>query len=148
MKKTDLAYLAGIFDGEGSIVIHKNKPIKRMVNPTYVIEANVYNTNEWIIRQFHFSFGGGVHLQKRQMPSTHSGKCPIWVWQISANKALPFLKTLLPYLKLKRGQVEIAIKFQEEKVRKRYRRSDEKDLAIAEATKLLISNLNKGKQPK
>ena len=146
MKKTDLAYFAGILDGEGSIVIHKNKPQTQRgsINPTYVIEVNLTNTNEWIVRQFHFSFGGNVYLNKRKTDKTQN----IWVWQISANKALPFLKTLLPYLKLKRGQVEIAIKFQEEKVRKRYRRSDEKDLAIAEATKLLISNLNKGKQPK
>ena len=141
MKKTDLAYMAGIFDGEGCIVIHKSKPRQRGINPSYVIEINLANTNEWIVRQFHFSFGGNVYLRKRQTETSRE----IWAWQISANQALLCLKTLLPYLKLKRGQAEIAIKFQEEKIKRHFRLLDNKDLVIAEANKILISNLNKGR---
>jgi len=142
MKKTDLAYLAGIFDGEGCIVIHKRKTGKGILHPGYHIEVNLANTNEWIVRQFQFSFGGNIYLRKKQTCQSRT----IWAWQVSARKALDFLAVIKAYLKLKRAQAEIAITFQSSKTRGGSRPLSEKELAVAEASKILISNLNKGKK--
>ncbi len=146
MRKIDIAYFAGVFDGEGCIIIHKSKSKAKSPNYSYVAEVNLANTNEWIVRQFHFSFGGGCYLRKKQGEHTRQ----IWAWQIGANKAADFLEIILPYLRIKKAQAEIALGFQRHKRHsnpKGGKRVTEKELAIAEATKLLISNLNKGKQP-
>lgn len=141
MKRIELAYLAGMFDGEGSIIIHKHKAKKSSHHDAYVVEACLGNTNEWIVRQFQFSFGGNVYLRKKQTEQTQA----IWAWQISANKAIPFLTTIIPFLKLKKTQAEIGLKFQESKSKKRRAKPvSQEELTVAEAAKILISNLNKG----
>ncbi len=110
MKKTDLAYLAGIFDGEGCIVIHDRKYVRKdgEISIHAYAEVNLANTNEWIVRQFFFAFGVNVYLRKKQILQ----KQAIWVWQICARSVITPLKTLLPYLKLKHEQARIALDFQ------------------------------------
>lgn len=146
MKKYDLAYLAGIFDGEGCIVIHdrtyKHKD-GRVAKHAYV-EVSLGNTNEWICRQFLFSFGGNCYLRKKQAEMQQQ----IWAWQAAARIACEFLEVMLPHLRLKKAQAQIALNFGKNKMKPRINKylTDE-EMAVTEATKILISNLNKGKKP-
>jgi hypothetical protein len=145
MKKTDLAYFAGIVDGEGSIVIHaqhqsKGKYSDRKRMTSYVLTVSVANTNEWIIRQLQFSFGGYVGITAHR--NAYRRTC--YEWNITSVRAMNFLIMLLPYLKIKKPQAEIGIKFQKNKTSRnlRWKRLANEDIANREATKILIQKLN------
>ena len=63
-----------------------------------------------------------------------------WKWSIAQNKAVEFLKLILPYLQMKRPQAELAIAFQGKK--RVYQKTAEK-AAILEAERILMGKMNK-----
>lgn len=111
MKKTDLAYMAGVFDGEGCICIAKAKAREGRYHPSYHLECSVQMANEYLPTLYRFSFGGSIYLYQHKNPRHQ----PTWEWHISARKANDFLKAILPYLTIKKGEAELAIKFQSAK---------------------------------
>lgn len=135
MKKTDLAYTAGITDGEGSIGIarHKSKSCKRGF--TLELCVQITSSDEWLCAWLKFGFGGSLSH------SINSAGNPMWHWILGARKAAEFLKLILPYLKLKRPQAELAIKFQSAK-RMRSVKTDE-EMAVEEAERIMLQNMHR-----
>lgn len=113
MKKTDLAYFAGIIDGEGCITLAKNTKTSAHSGNTYYVVVTVSNTNEWLCQQLKFAFGGCFSTNLED----HIKWKPQHHWSISCNKAKLFLEAILPYLKLKKPQAELALIFISHKVR-------------------------------
>lgn len=137
MKKVDLAYIAGIVDGEGSIGIYRQHCKSGYLSP--VLHISVTNTNEWLIRYLYFNFGGSILHSKRK------GNCKdMWKWKLQSQKAAELIDLISPYLKLKKGQADIAASFQ----RNRYKaghhhkpKSEEKK-ATEEAQRIVMLKLN------
>ena len=139
MKKTDLAYMAGIFDGEGCICIGKHQK-KKTWNPTYSLKVNLVMCNPYIPNLFCFTFGGIVYERKR-----HERHLSEWNWQLNSAKAIPFLTVLLPYLKLKRDEARLAIEFQKNKKNTHTSRGNPykpEQVALFEAQKILLKSLH------
>lgn len=136
MKKTDLAYTAGIMDGEGSIGIarHKSKSCKR----GYTLElcVQITSSDEWLCTWLKFGFGGSLSH------SINNAGNPMWHWILGARKASDFLKLILPYLKLKHPEAELAIKFQSAK-RMRPIKTDG-EMAVEEAQRIMLQNMHRG----
>ena len=141
MKKTDLAYTAGIIDGEGWISLSRNGGAKGDKSISLIV--GVENTNEWLIRWLYFAFGGNFKAKRIRAPQRQ----PIWGWSLSAKKALVFLKQVYPYLNIKKPQADIAIKFQEGKTKRQCRRLSEGERAVEEAQRLLLINIHRGVKP-
>ena len=138
MKKTDLAYAAGIFDGEGCIGIEKvNRPHRK--NPEYKLRVIVVSTDRWLCEWLRFAFGGTV--QERKSHPTHTKDQ--WSWVAYCSTAAEFLRSVLPYMNLKRPQAELAIKFQSHKKQKRTKGLTEEELALEEAQKVLMHSLKR-----
>ena len=137
MKRTDLAYTAGIVDGEGTIGIyripHKNG------KASYILQVFVGNTNEWLIQWLRFAFGGSIVYRPSLEDSNHK---PSWVWRLTANKALRFLNLVYPYLRLKKPQADLAIKFQSPRLGQGHHPTEEQR-AVEEAQKIIMHGLNK-----
>ena len=133
VKGADLAYTAGIVDGEGSIGFVRVEQRKR-----FQLVVSVTNTNEWLIRWLKFSFGGSIYVERRKGKDKD-----LWFWQVNARKALEFLKLILPYLKLKRPQAELGIKFTESRPRYLGRHKTEEERAVDEATYIVMRQYNK-----
>ena len=116
MGKLDLAYMAGLFDGEGYIGIAKRKARKQdyEINPSYWIRVTVNISDKWICELFRFSFGGRVEMSHARI----GGNFIMWRWVMDGESAVDAIKALLPYLHLKRSQAELAIKFQSGKVKR------------------------------
>ena len=146
MRKTDLAYAAGIIDGEGCIGISFHRQVRPNKSYTfYELQVRVNHTNEWLCQWLRFAFGGHVSPRNSQSMKRNTWK-PQWAWEIAARRALVFLELIYPYLRLKKPQAEIAIRFQRAKHHQgRKKMSTEAELAIIEAQKILISSLNQGK---
>lgn len=140
MKRTDLAYFAGIIDGEGSISLIKRN--KRTKSNTFTLTVIVGNTNEWLIQQLKFSFGGGVYLIEGGGNNKDS-----WQWKICARKALIFLESVYPYLKIKKPQARIAITFQKHKKRSGIKGCSTQYLDFEGELREAITRLNKRGKP-
>ena len=108
MRKVDLAYTAGIIDGEGCIHIRIQHDKRYNNCRKYGLNVQVSSTDEWLCQWLHFAWGGSIRYATRDNPKWR----PYWAWQIVNRQALVFLETILPYLHLKRPQAEIAIAFQ------------------------------------
>ena len=86
------------------------------------------------------NFGGNSSVR----PRTGNNK-DYYYWVIYGHKAKDFLKQILPYLKLKQRQAEIAIEFQSNIFagRNQHNSYTESELAIKEAQVILMHQLNK-----
>lgn len=107
IKKADIYYLAGLFDGEGCVTLGK---ANNNYTPTYHLNVNIVNTNEALIRWVHSVVGkGGVSQKTRE--NDHWKDC--FTWKVNGEHAVEFIKRIYPYLKVKKAQAEIAIKYGE-----------------------------------
>jgi hypothetical protein len=103
-KETDLAYIAGIIDGEGCITskLHCSKNgLKR-----YDIHVGVDMAKIEPLQFIQAVFGGEIHPRR---PSKR-GKKEHWVLRYTGGKAAEVIEALLPYLLLKRPQAELALR--------------------------------------
>jgi len=110
MRELDLSYIAGIFDGEGSIHITKLNPTQSYKSTKYVLHFYVGNTNLEMLKELKSFFGGSLTLDARKdVPNSK----PFWHWNLGPKAAYLVIKELLPYLKIKKERAEVAIKFYE-----------------------------------
>jgi hypothetical protein len=101
-----LAYLAGLFDGEGGIFILRKERNNRFL---YWLEISITNTDVELISWIQSVVGSRISLKPEMFKV--NGK-PIHRWRASANQAATFLAMIKPWLKTKRERAEIAIAFQ------------------------------------
>ena len=102
---TEIAYIAGFFDGEGCVRI---KRANQGGNSYYLI-AHITNTNPIILKKVQELFGGNTRLQEKGRNK------PVYNWYITSSEANDFLKTLQPFLIEKKSQAELGINFHENK---------------------------------
>ena len=91
--EAEIAYTAGLFDGEGSITL---TPIRstRFPSPQVAVASNDREVLEWLKAQF----GGSISTKQPRRP-THSVS---YDWRLTDRRALGFLRQIRPYLKIQR----------------------------------------------
>lgn len=111
-------YMAGFFDGEGSIGIGKAKSRVGGLNGyRYRVTVSIVNTNLKVIELFkkHFAIEY-MNTKTRFRELTKDGtrrKKTAYAIQVFHGHAKRILEEMLPYLIIKKKQAEIAIAFQE-----------------------------------
>jgi hypothetical protein len=130
-------YIAGLFDGEGSICCLHN------VSGTPRVQLNVTNTNREVLVDLKEFFGFGTMAN-----SSAFGTRPCYQWQLAgAPKVIEVLTELLPYLRVKEKQAKIAVQLCERIAssagRSRRPLSDE-EYSIREGLAAEITAYNKG----
>jgi len=135
----ELAYTAGIVDGEGSVGIGHNE--KSSKNLYYGVFVSVTNTAEWLTQWLQLTHGGSVHPYQHPNPKYKLA----YKWSLHGVAAAEFLESILPYLHLKRPQAELAIKFQKQKKlhANHHILYDQRELVLQEADYILMASLNK-----
>lgn len=101
MTETDLAYIAGLFDGEGCVLVAK--AARTNGKQYYTLLTNISNKDLRCLRFSQERFGGRINVQR----SSQVGR-----WALTSNRAARFLKAILPYLVIKKDQAEKAIEYQ------------------------------------
>ena len=101
--EVDDAYMAGFFDGEGCVTISRPRSRKN-----YQLEVNVGNTSRDVLEWVQRNYGGRLHDMQGSRPARYK---PYSVWQVSGVEATDFLRQVLPFLKVKREEAELAVKF-------------------------------------
>ncbi len=105
----ELAYAAGIIDGEGYIGIRRIKKAPR----TAVVAVEVGNTDPRLILWLRQRWPDSLNdqpVKRKKRPHHHK---PLYLWILASQKAENFLKVIQPYLLLKKDQCEIALAVRE-----------------------------------
>lgn len=97
-----LAYVAGLFDGEGSISFQRN-------SKTLYIRASISNTDRAVLEFLQQTFGGSVVTLKRVNPEWKVGQQWILTW----SRAVLFLKAIQPWSRVKSAQIEVGLRWGE-----------------------------------
>ncbi len=102
-QKLICAYIAGLFDGEGSVCIRRNGSI----------QVSIYNTHRETMRWLHSLLGGYLYGYL----STKKARKLIWKWTRSgAANCRAFLQMVLPYLRIKRTRAIKAVSWVNDKL--------------------------------
>ena len=101
-------YIAGVFDGEGSILIGKypNKGNRELGYRGYM---HIVNTYVPLLEQIQSVYGGKIAFQKQHGVMTR----PCYSLTFSTNEIRHVLPKLLPYLLVKKEQAEVLLAFLE-----------------------------------
>lgn len=141
----NLAYLAGIVDGEGYVGIKKSKPYPTLTgrtNPGYHERLQIRMVEPHALRLLVKELGGWLYLEKS---SAHNGR-PLYCYQASDLRASKILTTLLPYLRVKKKQAQavLALRRNKQTAKRASRRPlRPSDVAQRESLYLRIKRLNK-----
>lgn len=110
LSSTDLAYAAGIIDGEGYIGIvlreagKDKRPGRENSTASFRTVVNVGMADIQVVNWMKETFGGKVY-------SYDYGKKGVHHWKLTGNEAAEFCSLIAPYLKLKRNQAELLMAF-------------------------------------
>lgn len=124
MKKNTLSYVAGLFDGEGSIVIAVSKPSEKRqtISPSHWLQVSISMTHQPTIEWLHTNFGG--HVTNNGKSESRGARRPCYAWRLEGNQAKDFLHKVTPYLICKREQALLAVEFQAKRQGNRNRLTD------------------------
>ena len=120
MRDTDIAYLAGLFDGEGSIDFTKRKEKKR--SGTYNcrrVSMEVTMTDQSVIRWMHEVLGVGTVVKKPRKGLRKDGTKYLtqWRWRCTFRDAYYVCRVLWPYAHTKLSKIQQVIDhYSQEKV--------------------------------
>ena len=104
----DVAYMAGLFDGEGSVEYKKRKQHKKGSKKAYdfwSIRCEMSMTDQGVMEWFHETICFGT-LNKREAKKSWTGKKPQWRWRCGYRDALEFAKLMWPYAQVKLHPLE------------------------------------------
>lgn len=98
---TELAYTAGILDGEGCI---------RILKDTYGLSVTVGNTDVALLDWLERVWGGKIYGKAYQKLKWYPNSKPFKQWQIYGLKATSMLELCIPYMVIKKDRAEVALK--------------------------------------
>ena len=134
----ELAYWAGFFDG-GYIGIYKyqNKDPWHK-SPTYSACMALTIVDKEILDQFAALFPGSRATRQHRTPNSQLQ----YYWTARGNRAVATLRRLLPFLRLKKPQAQLALEFHEKKGRNPARLLTKDELALREQYYRRMRTLN------
>tara|TARA_R110001606_G_scaffold4702_2_gene22232 strand:+ start:249 stop:683 length:435 start_codon:yes stop_codon:yes gene_type:complete len=105
----DIAYIAGLFDGEGYVEykkrLVKQKKGKNKAYKTWSIRCEMSMTDRGVMEWFYETIGFGS-LNKREAKKSWTGKKPQWRWRCGYRDSLMFAKLMWPYAQVKLHKLE------------------------------------------
>jgi hypothetical protein len=106
-----VAYFAGHFDGEGCI--HGRSQVGKK---SHVLTVQVCGYYEETVRDYCAKWGGSVSCRAKGSSNGSSvSRCDVYRWVAAGKNAISFLKDVLPYLREKRVQAELAVTWPQSK---------------------------------
>jgi hypothetical protein len=110
MKSTELAYVAGLIDGEGTVTIVKTKLYRGRKTPSYQLMVRLEMTCEETIKRAQKVMGGVVKARVSKHPNFKTSYRLVRV----SNDAYSFLKLIQRYCTTKSPQIAAGLRLQEE----------------------------------
>ena len=142
LTEEELAYIAGLVDGEGSFHLHKHKRNTGLI--TYDVSFYISNTKKELIDWLNKKIEGS-RIQETKKNKEYLNRNICYLFHLTKQKnLLEFLPKIIPYLIIKRNQANIIFEFI--KIRSSlYKRGGHNSIHSNEEEKMYfkIRNLNK-----
>lgn len=106
LKPTEIAYIAGIIDGEGSIYARNER---KTIYPTIAVHMTDKSVIMWL--QEHIKAQSVWALNRKNHPRYKTSLKTQYLFRICGKRAKLLCKYLLPYLIVKRKHAEIVLKW-------------------------------------
>lgn len=108
MAKLDAAYMAGFFDGEGSVYAASRYGKTNIGDrrPSPIIMVCIGNTNLPVLELHKAEYGGSLHSRKKNDRWQLQ-----WQWSIGPRAAEQYLRAIRPYLVIKAEVVDAALEY-------------------------------------
>ena len=136
MRKTDLAWTAGIIDGEGCIHIRKSQAYGAHLFPRYELNLSVRMCHEGTIRRLQALFGGTIFYEKGD-----ETRLERWNWSPCRTIGGEVLQKVKPYLVTKKLEAKAALEFLEIPNGRRGIKTPDSILALREKFYLQVRKL-------
>lgn len=109
MKRPSRGYLAGLFDGEGSVCIMKISPnnSNNQKRTLYVLHVSIVNIDRRPLLEIKNIFGGTIIT----LPKRRENHIVAYLWAVDGRRAKCFLEYILPEAIIKRKRVKLGILF-------------------------------------
>jgi len=109
MNDTDVAYIAGLFDGEGCVSYKqymRKRPHNKKPYPTWQIRLEIAMTDKSILIWVNEMLGVGTVGEKRYKTKYTKGWKKQWRWRCSHRDAFKVCCLLFPYAHVKLGEIQ------------------------------------------
>ena len=132
----DYVYLAGLFDGEGSLyILHRiPKEHEKEKSPRFWLQMQIGMTDKPVIDWLKDTFGGSVlteHHKEERWKTCYR-------WRLNNKLAATLLQQIRPWLKVKHRKADIAQEFTKILRYARHRRLSEDEIAAREMFRVRI----------
>ena len=133
VSETELAYLAGILDGEGTFTVYKT-------TAAYSALIAVASTSRELIDWLVVRFGGSIS----ETPAPAGNRSASWQWQLREKAYIvALLPTVIPFLLIKRLHAQLFLKYcLEIQYSRRGRRISSEDAELRNAYCTIFADLN------
>lgn len=118
MTPEEVAYVAGLFDGEGHIAIvralasdNRTDPPRRYLRFGLVCAISLSRPGRETLEWIHRAFGGSLRYQEGKR-SYDRGVYRRWDWRVASREAAAFLRAVRPLLRIKGEEADVALSFQ------------------------------------
>lgn len=91
MSTISLEYMAGLFDGEGTVTLLKCDP-----SPYRQVVVSIQMCDKSLVEEIKNSYGGATTYRKARKANYSDA----WTWKLTHRKAMDFLASILPYVRL------------------------------------------------
>ncbi len=118
MNDTDVAYIAGLFDGEGCVSYKqymRKRPHNKKPYPTWQIRLEIAMTDKSILIWVNEMLGVGTVGEKRYETKYTKGWKKQWRWRCSHRDAFKVCCLLFPYAHVKLGEIQKIIQHYSER---------------------------------
>ena len=108
MEEIAAAYIAGLFDGEGSVSYYKRREKRKGKKRAYnywMIRCELSMTDQHVVEWMHKTLGMGT-VCKRLPIKSWVGKKTQWRWRCGYRDALQFAKIVWPHIQVKLHKIE------------------------------------------
>lgn len=134
MDESELSYLAGFVDGEGSVTLFRTSNPNAFKIPC----LSVTSTDRYLLEPF-LAFGGSIQTKGRKRPESHRQP---YEFRVKGNQAVRALILLQPYLRhfVKRSRAQLVIDYYNQ-FTKRNGKYTERERELKERFEALFSGL-------
>jgi hypothetical protein len=108
VNQNDIAYIAGLFDGEGSVSYYQRKEKRKNKKKAYnywVIRCEMSMTDPYVMEWFYKTLNVGT-LTKRLPTKSWVGRKTQWRWRCGYRDAYSFAKIIWPHVQVKLHKIE------------------------------------------
>lgn len=133
MAKLSLEYIAGIIDGDGYIGIYQ----PRRYSNSFYVKIVVAMTDPQVPNCLKVQFGGCLWKSKIRDNWKETTS-----WSLNGKQVEPFLRSILPFLVVKKEQAKLALALRDHSnTRKRYRKGHQGLIPLPEADRKLREDM-------